>query len=244
MSLQKLSGTIENLKCKRLQANFVFVASSKSVMGVTALAAGLAGLSGQAIALAQNADSLEEEANYLEFNLGGHPVKGWVWHNPFKNGDHVEIAAEWINDHFEAYAITRPANRTIALYPHCSRGTMPHIATAAKWWFGLSTSILAVCYIIIFIIGMFMNDITLDELIHFIFIQTGPTVALFFYIFAGLFTIVQANKWMKFVKIAERSFETLGFENPKEIDLVKRSKEYLKTKPNIDGYLGVCYFKY
>lgn len=244
MGLQKLTGTIENLQCKRLQANFVFAESTKSVMGVTALAAGLAGLSGQAIALAQNAESLEEEADYLEFTLNGQHVKGWVWRNPFKNGNTVEVAVEWINDHFEAYAIARPSDSIIALYPHCSRGSWPQIVTAAKWWFWATTSFLLLFFVLGFIVGMLQDDITTEELIHFLFVQTGGFVALFFYVVAGLFAIVQTSKWMKFVRIAERSFEALGFKNPKEIDLVKRTKESFKTSPNRDRYLSVCYFKY
>lgn len=244
MSLQKLTGTIENLQSKRLQANFVFVESTKSVMGVTALAAGLAGLSGQAIALAQNAESLEEEADYLEFTLNGQPVKGWVWRNPFKNGNTVEVAVEWINDHFEAYAIARPTDRIIALYPHCSRGRVTHVKNAVKWWLIAVSECLLLGMAMMFIVGLLQDDMTVQDVLHFIFIQVGWFVAAGISLTFGLFAIVQATKWMKFVKIAERSFTALGLENPKEIDLVKRTKESFKTSPNRDRYLSVCYFKY
>lgn len=244
MSLQKLTGTIENLQCKRLHANFVFVESTKSVMGVTALAAGLAGLSGQAIALAQNAESLEEEADYLEFTLNGQPVKGWVWRNPFKNGNTVEVAVEWINDHFEAYAIARPSDSTIALYPHCSRGSWPQVFTAIQWWLWVTTVFLVVCFAMVLFVGLFQDIFSTMYIIDSLLGRVGGLVAILSYGFSGLFTIVQTSKWMKFVKIAERSFTALGLENPTNIDLVKRTKESFKTSPNRDRYLSVCYFKY
>ena len=63
MALERLSGTIRNYKRKRESANFVFSDSDKSAVGVVAIAAGLAGLSGQAISLASS--DLEEPADFL-----------------------------------------------------------------------------------------------------------------------------------------------------------------------------------
>lgn len=242
MSLQKLTGTIENLKCQRQEAHFVFTESSRNVMGVTALAAGIAGLSGQAIAMAQNAESLKEEADYLEFTLDGKLIKGWVWANPFRNGNEVEIAAEWLVDHFEAYAIARPSDRIIALYPHCSRGKTTHIKNAAKWWFFGTTISMIFCLGIFFLVLLFMDADVTGSIDRLIFIS--EMVLGFFYFVSGVFTLVHTEEWMKFVKIAERSFAALGWEKPSSIDLVKSTDIHFKKTPNRDRYLGVYYFKY
>src|SRR5690242_669596 len=103
----KLSGTIANYKCTRASASFVFTDSDRTKLGVVAIAAGVAGLSGPAISTASYAASTEEEADYVEFELDGKPVKGWVWRSPFEEGDEVEVAAEWQGDHYEAGAIAR-----------------------------------------------------------------------------------------------------------------------------------------
>ena len=120
--LVKLTGTIENYKVTRTEASFMFTDTDRTKLGVTAIAAGIAGLSGPAISTAAYATSGGEDADYVEFDLDGKPVKGWVWRSPFREGDAVEVAAEWRDDHYETAGIARPMDRVIALYPHCSRG--------------------------------------------------------------------------------------------------------------------------
>jgi hypothetical protein len=131
--LVKLSGTIRNLKVARDTASFVFTESDQTKMGVIAIAAALADMGGQAMSTVSNASAMEEEADYLEFDLDGLPVKGWVWRNPFREGDVVEVAAEKAGDHWEAYGVARSLDKIIALSPHCSRGKLRHIKNATKW---------------------------------------------------------------------------------------------------------------
>ena len=128
----KLSGPIRGLHKTRAEANFVFTETDRIKMGVIAVSAAIAGLAGQAIAVASS--DFDEDADYLEFTLDGKPVKGWVWRSPFKESDEVEVAAAWTGSHYEAYAIARPKDRVVALYPHCSRGRQRHYANAFKWW--------------------------------------------------------------------------------------------------------------
>jgi hypothetical protein len=132
--LVKLAGTIRNLKVTRTSASFVFTESDQTKMGVIAIAAAIAGLGGQAMATASNAISMEEEADYLDFDLDGQHVKGWVWRNPFREGDAVNVAAENLGGHWEAYGVVRTSDRTVALYPHCSRGRSRHRKNSVYWW--------------------------------------------------------------------------------------------------------------
>jgi len=132
--LVRLGGTIRNLKVTRGSASFVFTAEDQVKLGVFVIASALAGLDGQAATASHYASDLEEAADFLEFVINGQFVKGWVWRNPFKDGDVVLIAAEKKACHWEAFGIARPADHTVALYPHCSRGRTTHYKNAFKWW--------------------------------------------------------------------------------------------------------------
>jgi hypothetical protein len=234
--LIKLTGTIKNYKCTREVANFVFTDSDRTKMGVIAIAAGIAGLGGAAVATASNATSTEEEADYVEFDLDEQPVKGWIWRSPFKEGDQVEVAAEWVDNYYKTGGIARPSDRTIALYPHCSRGKMQHIKNSLKWWF------LGVTMLLVF--GLFFIFFAITGASDFFpFVKTGfHYMALGFYVFFGLMTIHLTYKWMPYVRLSEKVFRTLGFPDPGNTDLVKSSKA--QRKPSDSGGFGTFYFRY
>ncbi|WP_199032828.1 putative type VI secretion system effector [Ralstonia sp. ASV6] len=234
--LVKLTGTIENYRVTREEASFVFTDTDRTKLGVTAIAAGIAGLSGPAIATAANAASAEEHADYVEFDLDGKPIKGWVWRSPFNNGDDVEVAAEWREDHYETAGIARPIDRIIALYPHCSRGKARHIKNAAKWWFiGVSMWVLAFALVMLVITGP--NDYwILVSNKAFSYALIGS------YAFFGIMTISLARKWMPFVRLTERVCRTLGIPDAGNVDLVKSSKA--QRKSDDPGEYGTFYFRY
>jgi len=133
--LVKISGQISNYKSTREHANFFFTQNDNKAMGLAAIASAAIGSSGLAMGAAISASDMEEEADYVEFEMDGEAMKGWVWRSPFANNDIVDVVGEWRDDYFELVAIARPADRTIALYPHCSRGKHAHIKNAIKWWF-------------------------------------------------------------------------------------------------------------
>jgi hypothetical protein len=228
--LVKLSGTVRNLKVTRANASFVFTESDQAKMGVVAVASAIAGLGGQAIATASNASAMEEEADYLEFDLDGLPVKGWVWRNPFNDGDDVCVAADRKPDgHWEAYGVQRPRDKTVALYPHCARGQARHFKNAAWWWFfGFG--------------GFFL--IVMPPAIYF----TGGGVEDFLYVFSalmaflGVMTFSLSRKWLPFVRLAEKVFRALDIPDPSNVDLVKSSKAQ-RTKYD-PGEFGTFYFRY
>lgn len=228
--LVNLSGTLRNLRVTRASASFVFTESDQTKMGVVAVAAAVAGIGGQAMATASNASAMEEEADYIEFDLDGHVVKGWVWRNPFKDGDVVSVAAEpraaglW-----EAFGVQRPSDKTVALYPHCSRGRARHFKNATWWWFfGYG--------------GFFLLVGT--PLIYF----TGGSAADFMYVFSGvmaflgIMTFSLTWKWMPFVRLAEKVFRALDLPDPSNIDLV-RSSNRQRTEHD-PGEFGTFYLRY
>ncbi|MDW5419222.1 putative type VI secretion system effector [Iodobacter sp. CM08] len=148
--LVKISGLISNYKSTREHANFFFTQNDNKAMSLAAIASAAIGSSGLAMGAAISASDMEEEADYVEFEMDGKAIKGWVWRSPFANNDIVDVVGEWRDNYFELVAIARPADRTIALYPHCSRGKRAHIKNAIKWWFlgvtgmfGLTAAVIA-----------------------------------------------------------------------------------------------------
>ena len=233
--LVKLSGTISNYKCTRAEASFVLTDSDRNKLGAIAIAASLAGLSGPAISTAASAASAEEEADYVEFDLNGKPVKGWVWRSPFREGDTVNVAAEWQSDHYETGGIARPADQLIALYPHCSRGSSTHIKNAIKWWFfGVMIWLAVLLLMAAIVFGIDHFESMIFDGFHYI--------ALGSYIFFGCMTISLARKWMPFARLSEKVFRVLGFGDPGNVDLVKSSKA--QRKPDDPGEYGTFYFRY
>ena len=231
--LTKLTGKISNLKVTRASASFVFTEGEQTGLGVVAIAAAIAGLGGQAMAAASNASAVEEEADYLEFELNGEPVKGWVWRNPFQNGDVVSIAAARSEAHWESYGIARHEDKTIALYPHCSRGRTRHFMNAFKWW------ILAGGGFVVFVGIPFFYWIFRDKF----FELKEPFLGLIgLMIFFGVMTFSLSRKWLPFVRVAEKVFRALDLPNPSNIDLVKSTKA--KRTEHDPGELGAFYFRY
>ncbi len=231
--LVKLTGKLTTYQCRRETASFVLTSADQSGMGVVAIGAALAGLSGPAIATAANASTVEEEADHIKFSLDGNPVEAWLWRSPFKEGDCVEIAAEWQKDHYEAFGIARPSDRTIALYPHCSRGRIAHIKNATFWgfWLGFVGQFVFVTALGYFIMGF---SIFTDPIYY------GGLACLA--VFIAVMSTSLARKWMPFVKVSEQVFKVLGWASPGKIDLVQSSK--LQRTEKDPGEFGTFYFRY
>lgn len=231
----KLTGTIKNYKVTRGTANFVFTKGDTTALGVVAIAAGLGGNAGQAISTASYASSAEEEADFLEFDLDGMAVKGWVWRSPFKEGDRVEAVGEQRGGHLEVIAVARPDDRTVALYPHCSRGRSRHIGNAIKWWFFATSLFLAALFAMLLLTGS-MHDIIEG------WGEGGSWAVLGVVVFFSLMVYSLARRWMPFVTLAEKAFAAFGWEKPGDIDLVKATK--VSRQPGDPGELGTFYFRY
>ena len=231
----RLSGRIDNYRCIRESAHFVFSNADQAALGVVAIAAGVAGLAGQAIAAASYADDAEEPADRLTFTINGQSVRGWVWRSPFAEGDVVDVVGAWDSDHFELVAIRRSSDRTIALYPHCTRGRRRHVMKACFWW-AAGTSVFNGA-IVLTMVGSF-GMTSLLEAVH----EGAGYFILGVYIFFAVAVTSMAWKWMSFARLSERIFKALDMSDPGGVDLVRRTRQVrLASDP---GELGVFYFKY
>ena len=94
-------------------------------MGMGATGIGLIGMAGNA----------DEEADWVEFELDGNHVKGWLWMMPMRNGDTVEVVAEPKgNNRYVAYAVKRDGDELLAVYPHATAGRKVHYRKSVKVW--------------------------------------------------------------------------------------------------------------
>lgn len=90
----KLTGLIQNYRQTRERANFFFTAGDQAKFGSMAVLSAASGLAGQAAIMSNYSAALEEEADYIQFELDGKKIKGWLWRSPFKEGDEVVVAVE------------------------------------------------------------------------------------------------------------------------------------------------------
>jgi hypothetical protein len=234
----RLNGEISDYSVKRDRASFVFTKSDQTKLGVVAIAASLVGMGGQAMSVASSTTSMEEEADYVQFSLNGHSVKGWLWRSPFKNGDMVDVAAEWQADHYEVFGIARPSDKTISLYPHCSRAKTRHIKNAVKWWLIVSIALE------LGISAIFLTN-GWSGLVDFwqeLFAEGGWWIPVGLTVFCAIAVACMAKQWMPFVKLSERVFSALALPNPHNIDLVKSSKGRRTEQDNLE--FGYMYFRY
>jgi hypothetical protein len=238
-STQLLRGRISNYRKTRRSQDFFFTDADRSRMGATAIAAGLAGLGGIAVGLSGMAMDTTEEADLLEFDLDGRPVKAWVWSSVFKEGDEVEVVTEQSGGTWQAYGIRRIGDKIVALHPHCSRGRYAHYKVAVKWWLIVSISLILLGALISSIWSLFDDGYqsVLPMFSSFLF-----TAGLGFLLISGFIAYRMSSKMMGFVRLAEGIFQGFGWKDVKNIDLPAITKK--SKQPGDPGALGVLYFRY
>ena len=239
--LVKICGEIKNYSQSRKDAIFFFTKNDKFSMEVIAVLASLAVLGGQATAISSNAHSLEETADYVEFEIDDKRIKGWLWRSPFSNNDSVHVATEWNGEYYELFGACRPEDRTIALYPHCSRGKLTHIRNAIKWWL-----VILVLFNLLMLLVPYIDDYSITaaakEMIDMYGGENGWAWLVGTTAIVTVPVVSMTMKWMPFVKVAENVFKTLELPNSANIDLVRSSK---KQRTNEDQReFGSMYFRY
>lgn len=241
--LEVLRGRIEGLIVQQQDGSFVFSDPEKNAMGGVAVLAAIDGMDGPAISTAKAATDSTEPADYVQFSIAGKQIAGWLWFNPFREGDEIEAVVEQRGQFFHVYAITRPKDRLIALHPHCSRGRIAHWKNALNWCWKLGFGFGITMFAIFATIGLFDTISTAKylELLWFFFeVSFGSAFAMAF-----ITTIILGNKWMHFVKLAEHMFYALDWKNPESIDLPKTSKTNKRDdEPTFSGAYGTMFFRY
>ena len=236
---QLLRGCIRNLRKKRCRRDFFFTDSDRAKMGATAVAAGLAGLGGVAAGLGGMAMDTAEEADLVEFELGGKAIRAWLWVSVFQEGDEIELVAEPDGDIWMGYGIRRISDRIVALHPHCSRGRNAHYRASFSWFLKIAGFLLA-ANLLLGIIVAFAKSLPAKNIIPFaILCLAGSFILALIY---GVIAYRASMRFMGFVRLAERIFQVFGWPDVKNIDLPALTQK--GKKPGDPGGLGILFFRY
>jgi hypothetical protein len=236
-----LKGVISNLQRSKRSHDFVLTEVQHQQIGATAIAASALGASAAGIGLIGligMAGNSDEEADWVEFELDGKRIKGWLWMMPMRNGDQVEVVADQIGtDRYVAYAVKRESDDLLAVYPHSTAGRKVHYKKSIKIWLWSAMSIFVVGMLVVLIQQGIQFFISAD-ILKFAIV---PGLA-FWLLISGLIAFRISRKFMGFVKIAETVFRTFGWPDVENIDLRKTSVE-ARGENKLPNF-GVLYFRY
>lgn len=237
-SVRVLVGTMRNLEVEVTTVDAFQgeeLLKRSALAGTLAAAAGLSGLAAGMVAMSM--EEMREEAFALTFQLGDEAVRAILWANPFQDGDEVEVVAEEADGYMRAFAVLRPRDRIIALFPHVVSGRSAHVRTTIRGllWMSLVVAIVTVVMLTFFwAIGGGGEVAMLVVTIGFVIL--GGT---------AIFSLIGwsvSRKYLPFVKMAEIVFASVGWKNPEEINL--RKKTMISIRPDDPPALGPFYFRY
>jgi hypothetical protein len=232
-----LRGTISGLERSRRSHDFVLTEVQHQLIGVTAIAASAMGMGAAGIGLIDRAGNSDEDADWVEFELDGKLVKGWLWMMPMRNGDKVEVVAEHIgNDHYVAYAVKRDGDDLLAVYPHAIAGRKVHYRESVTAWKWLSI-LMNLALILFFVIHGGLGILLERDMQIFLLVESAFLSALL-----AVIGFSVTRRTMGSVLIAEVIFKTFGWPYVENIDLRQTSRE--NRRENKLPNFGKLYFRY
>jgi hypothetical protein len=233
-----LRGIIAKYRKKRELKEFVYAAADRKATGATAILAAMTGQSGAAMA-GLNAMNIREEADFVEFEINGEPVKGWLTYSPFKEGDHVEILAVREDSAWNVFGVVRD-DCVVALHPSCSRGRYAHFKASARWWLIIFGIVMTGSTMLMALTVSFSDGVKalVDLSLWSIYLGGGGGL---FLLLSGLIAMNQSRKFMPSVRLAESIFAGFGWKNVKSIDLPAITKKYRVPGEGLE--VGILYFR-
>lgn len=233
-----LRGIVRNLTVRETTVDAFQGDALRTRTGAAGALAAAGGLSGIAAGMVEmSMDEMKEIAFGVSFEIDGKSVRGVLWNCFFDDGDEVEVVAEPLGDHWNAFAVARPSDRIIALFPHVVSGTLAHYITSVTLWLKFALLVMVGGGALMAIIWAL--DGRADWTGYFIALFGGGTVAATLF---GLVGVGVARKYMPFTRIAEIVFNALGWQNAKCINLRKRTMKTIR--PDDPPALGPFYFRY
>jgi hypothetical protein len=236
LPIMLLHGTIANLQRSRRTHDFVLTQVQQWAVGATAAGAAAIGMGATSVGLVNMASNADEEAEWVEFELNGKQMQGWLWLLPMRNGDEVEVVAEKVaDDRYIVYSVKRDGDDIVAMYPHATAGRKAHYRNMTKimlWTFFVLYAI--------FVIGTYFKGEIASDL--YAYTVAMATVGVGGFIVFGIIFYRVSLKLMGFVRLAEAVFRTYGWPDVQNIDLRKTSREHsgINTLSNYGRY----YFRY
>lgn len=250
-NLEKLTGTLTEFKAvlskgpfeDRFYVRLAALTQGKDV-GLTQeeVSAVMLGVTGHGVAAftSFNEGPQLQPAMYIFAELDGKPLRGWLEYCEFTAGDEVEIVAEWAGEYYEVYAITRPKDEVITVYPECRNGTTASRISVLTGYLLFSSVLWLLGFLLIslFFIGKYgINEYVAEDWKQIAYICFLVSFGVMGSI-AGI-KAYWSNKKTQVV-LAEHIFKALGWQNVKNISLdfmtMKKSREYKKKGVEITGW--------
>lgn len=236
-SMLLLKGTISKLRCYTREHDFMSTPDQHTQIGITAIIATAMGMGAHAAGMVGSVGNKAEKAHWLEFELDGKKIQGWVWTMPLGTGDKVEVVAEHTGGHcYTGYAIRRVDDGLVAAYPHVIAGRKVLYRNSVRGWLWFSV-IAILFYMFDSVLEMGLSILLEEDTWHFMALWIVVC-----FVTIGLIAFRISRMYMESVCMAEAIFRTFGWPDVEKIDLRKTSKEN-PGEYKILGF-GERYFRY
>ena len=212
------SGIIEKLQLFDDTKNFIANNKLNSIGKISSVGLAATEMAGAAITALQSSIDSGNQIQYFHCYIDAKEVSGCFSVVFFTDGDEVDVVAELQADgSYFAYAVRRPIDHRLWLYPYCFRGRSAHRKSNKKMSLGIG-SFFFICLSIISVIEVNSRLIGLFIIISFL---VSLSISIFVYLYYG-------KGWLQSVLIAENIFLTLGYDNPQSVDMDVEYELYLK----------------
>ena len=226
---QIIKGKISDLK---VIDTSLAVFGSGALNGLPAISQALMGDNLAAASQVATSNRYEDESDFLNSvqyftcKIGNLEVRGIFCRAFFRNGDQVEVVVEPCDeDGYFAYALRRPIDHRLWLYPWAMKGSKANSRAVLKST-GIFTLLVYLCDLVLLIIVS--NDLS-D--FAFGFSVTTPVFILFFLISYFCYKKLLGGG----SKEADKIFATLGYPDPETVDMEKEILEvFINNKSTSD----------
>lgn len=223
-TLALVRGNLSRLQIEDTEENFVSTAGTGVAAGAAMLGLSAAGLGGAATGALHASSGGNDDVQTFIGVVDGKRIAGKfskVW---FADGDYLECAGELQADgSYIVFAVRRPSDQTLWMFPHCSRGSKTH------WRFAMKMSAISAVLLTSFLIVILMfyygfalwnNEDSYDGVV--VFTIMGIVLSVYC-------TLKIAIKWKPFIAIAESVFAAFGYADPAEVDMEQQDTAFRKN---------------
>ena len=212
---QIITGIVSELEVFDTEQQFL---KTRKLAGLPALGLFFLGDVVAAASQLNTTDSNEEAAEFLNSvqyfrcKMGSNIIEGIFCRVFFNNGDQVEVVVEPRSDgSYFAYALRRLIDHRLWLHPWATKGTKAGNKSALKF------AVLLMSVIFVFTIIFMLINTPLDE--YYIFLIALPVILVLDILLGVLVYFLHKSILSKSSHIADKIFATLGYADPKRVDM-------------------------
>lgn len=222
-SILKVIGVVSLLKTSTAEENFVSQTDDRVIGSAAAVGLAAIGLAGAATGAAISSGDASDKVTIFTCVVGEYSVSGRFGEVTFVEGDHIEVVGFFNSNNISALAITRPADKTIWMFPHCGRGTKAYRNYCWRWIPTISVVLPMV----------FMTAMTVISGSQGLDVWFFASIGITGMLACAMLLLLLARKFYAFAKLSDQIFTTLGFKHAESIDLPQILSNRQKEQPDI-----------